>query len=57
VYGIKNYPLGQHSSMTLLGDRRKITVTTDVAFTLVIRDDEQNLQTAVAIGTTEISLE
>ena len=57
VYGIENYPLGQHSSMTLLGNRQKITVTTDVAFTLIIRDDEQNLQTAVSIGTTEISLE
>ncbi len=57
VYGIENYPLGQHSSMTLLGDKQRISVTTDAPFTLIIRDMEQSLQTAVAVGTTEISLE
>ncbi len=55
-YGVRNYPLGDEGAATLLGDRERVTVTTDVPFTLTIRDEEQSLQTAVPAGETEISL-
>jgi hypothetical protein len=55
-YGVRNYPLGQNGTLTLLGDREKVTIQTDVPFTLTIQDDEQRLQTAVPAGETEIEL-
>jgi len=56
VYGVRNYPLGQEGTLEMLGDRTQVTVTTDVSFTLTIRDGSLNLQTAVPIGTTTIDL-
>lgn len=55
-YGVRNYPLGDNGTLTLLGDREKVTIQTDVPFTLTIQDDEQRLQTAVPAGETEIEL-
>ncbi|MCP4425425.1 MAG: glycoside hydrolase [Chloroflexi bacterium] len=55
-YGVRRYPLGNEGTATLMGDRETVTVTTDVPFTLTIRDAEQSLQTAVPAGETEISL-
>ncbi|KAA3658894.1 MAG: glycoside hydrolase, partial [Chloroflexi bacterium] len=55
-YGIKNHPLGPDGTVDLIGDATKITITTDTPFTLVMRDKEQSLQTAVPAGTTEIDL-
>jgi glycogen debranching enzyme len=55
-YGVRNYPLGSEGRLDLRGDREKVTVTTDVPFTLTIRDVDQTLQTAVPTGTTEIGL-
>ncbi len=55
-YGVKNLPFGPEGTVDLIGDVTKITVTTDTPFTLVMRDNEQNLQTAVPAGTTEIDL-
>lgn len=55
-YGVRNYPLGDKGTLTLLGNREKVTVQTDVPFTLTIRDEEQQLQTAVPAGETEIEL-
>jgi hypothetical protein len=42
--------------MDLIGDRETITVTTTMPLTLVVQDEEINLQTAVPIGSTEITL-
>ncbi len=56
LYGVCDYPIGQDGTMDLLGDADKVTVTTDVPFTLTIRDNELNLQVAVPAGTTEIGL-
>ncbi|MFQ5436694.1 MAG: trehalase family glycosidase, partial [Anaerolineae bacterium] len=56
LYGVRHYPLGDAGTMDLLGDDVKVVVTTDVPFTLEIRDGEQRLQTAVPAGTTEIEL-
>ncbi|MCP5097272.1 MAG: glycoside hydrolase [Chloroflexi bacterium] len=55
-YGVRNYPIGLDGTMDLLGDTEKVTVTTNVPFTLVIRDSEQSMQAAVPAGTTEIDL-
>jgi hypothetical protein len=42
--------------MDLIGDKETITITTNLPLTLVIQDDEINLQTAVPVGSTEIDL-
>jgi glycogen debranching enzyme len=55
-YGVRNYPIGQDGVMDLIGDKETITITTTVPLTLVIQDDEANLQTAVPVGSTEIDL-
>ncbi|MCA9934334.1 MAG: glycoside hydrolase [Ardenticatenaceae bacterium] len=56
-YGVRNYPLGEEGTLELLGDAAQISITTDVPFTLEIREvDGQTLQTAVPVGTTEIDL-
>jgi glycogen debranching enzyme len=55
-YGVHNYPLGPDGTLNLLGDGEKVVVTTDVPFTLTIRDRTQALQTAVPVGTTTIDL-
>jgi hypothetical protein len=56
TYGVQNYPLGQDGLLTLLGDKEKVTVDTDVSFTLTIRDGSFNLQTAVPTGHTTLDL-
>jgi hypothetical protein len=56
AYGVQNYPLGQDGLLTLLGDKEKVTVDTDVSFTLTIKDGSFNLQTAVPIGHTTLDL-
>ena len=55
-YGIQNYPLGPDGTLSLMGDRQKIVVTTDVPFTLTIRDLNLNLKVPVSLGTMEIDL-
>lgn len=55
-YGVRNYPLGDDGALDLLGDRDRVTVRTNVSFTLTIRDGALNLQTAVPIGATTIEL-
>jgi len=55
-YGVQNYPLGSASTLSLMGDREKIVVTTDVPFTLTIRDPALNLKVPVSAGTMEIDL-
>lgn len=57
TYGVKNYPLGAAGTLSLLADAAKLTLTTDVPFTLTLQDANQSLQTAVPSGTTEIGLE
>jgi hypothetical protein len=57
AYGVKNYPLGSEGTVSLLADATKLTLTTDVPFTLMLQDENQSLQTAVPSGTTEINLE
>lgn len=56
-YGVENYPLGAKGTMSIQADAVKLTVTTDVPFTLSLRDVNQTLQTAVPSGTTEIDLD
>lgn len=55
-FGVRNYPVGPEGTMELLGNDEKVIVTTDVPFTLVIRDTMLDMQTAVSRGTTEIDL-
>jgi hypothetical protein len=55
-YGVRNYPLGEKGTLTILGDQEQVTIETDVSFTLTIRDEEQHLQTAVPAGETQIEL-
>jgi hypothetical protein len=56
MYGIRNYPLGPDGTMDLVGNGQKIIITTNVPITLTIQDEEENRQTAVPAGTTEIDL-
>lgn len=56
MYGVSDFPLGLDGSMDLFGDNEKVVVTTDVPFTLTIRDETQTLQMAVPAGTMELSL-
>ena len=55
-YGVQNYPLGPNGTLSLMGDRQQITVTTDVPFTLTINDQSLNLQVPLSAGTREIDL-
>ena len=55
-YGVQNYPLGPEGTLSLMGGRQQITITTDVPFTLTIRDRTLNLQVPVSAGTREIDL-
>ena len=55
-YGVNNFPLGPEGRFDLVGDREKVTVTTNVPFTLAIHDEAQDLQVRVPAGTTEIDL-
>lgn len=57
AYGVENYPVGPQGTMSLTGDASQVTVTTDVPFTLVVRDGSLNVQTAVPAGTTTIELD
>ncbi len=56
-YGVQNYPLGPDGTLSLVADAAKLVLTTDVPFTLTLRDAHQSMQTAVPSGTTEIDLE
>jgi hypothetical protein len=56
LYGIFDLPIGPDGKVDLLGDRQKIMITTNVPFTLVVRDEEMNLQTAVPVGETTLEL-
>lgn len=56
-YGVQNLPVGMTGTINLMGDAKTVTVTTDTPFTLIIRDGDQSLQTAVASGVTEIRLD
>lgn len=55
-YGVQNYPLGTDGTLSLMGDREQVVVTTDVPFTLTIRDQALNIKAPVSVGTTEIDL-
>lgn len=56
MFGVRRLPVGDEGSLDLLGDKTKVVVTTNVPFTLEIRDVEKSLQTAVSTGTREIEL-
>ncbi len=56
-YGVRNYPLGDEGVLELVGDQERIAITSDVPFTLEMREvDGQVVQTAVSPGTIEIDL-
>jgi len=55
-FGVRNYPIGEDGVMDLIGDDETITITTSLPLTLVVQDEEINLQTAVPVGSTEITL-
>lgn len=56
-YGVRNYPLGEEGLLELIGSPERVTLTTNVPFTLEMREpDGQVLQTAVPQGTTTIDL-
>lgn len=56
TFGVRNYPWGPDGTVHLIGNRERIQATTDVPFTLHIREDGQLLQAAIPAGTTEIDL-
>lgn len=56
-YGVHNYPLGPEGTLSLVASPSRVVVTTDLPFTLMLRDASQSMQTAVPSGTTEIKLE
>ncbi len=56
VCGARNYPVGPEGKLELLADGRTLTIVTDTPLTLVYRDNEQSLQTAVSAGATQIDL-
>jgi hypothetical protein len=56
LYGVSDLPIGPEGKVDLLGDREKIMITTNVPFTLVVRDEEMNLQTALPVGETTLEL-
>ena len=47
AYGVENYPLGPDGTLSMVADAAKLTLTTDVPFTLTLRDANQSMQTAV----------
>ncbi|MEM7112897.1 MAG: trehalase family glycosidase [Chloroflexota bacterium] len=55
-YGVHNYPLGQGGTADIVGDETKVTVKTDVNFTLTIIDVDQTIKAPIATGETEIDL-
>lgn len=55
-YGVARLPLGHDGTLEMVGDNARLTITTDASFTLIMRDANQSLQTAVAAGTTQIDL-
>ncbi len=55
-WGIRNYPLGPDGRLDLMGNREKVVAITNVPFTLVLRDRNQMMQSAIPAGTTEIDL-
>ncbi|PIE80036.1 MAG: glycoside hydrolase [Chloroflexi bacterium] len=56
TYGVKNYPFGPDGTFDIVGDSKKVIVTTDVSFTLTIENHGFTIQTAVPSGTSEIDL-
>ena len=56
-YGVHNYPLGADGTASLVSSPTRLVITTDVPFTLTLRDASQSMQTAVPSGTTEMDLE
>ncbi|MCA9999749.1 MAG: hypothetical protein KDE56_28495, partial [Anaerolineales bacterium] len=55
-YGVRNYPLGSDGVADFIGNTDKITVQTNVSFTLTIVDNSQTIKAPIPIGTTEIDL-
>lgn len=55
-YGVQNYPLGSNGVADIIGDANKVTIKTNVTFTLTIVDDDQTIKAPIAKGDTEIDL-
>ncbi|MDX1414664.1 MAG: trehalase family glycosidase [Candidatus Promineifilaceae bacterium] len=55
-YGVQKYPLGPEGTLSLLGNQQQVTITTDVSFTLTIRDRSLDLQIPMSAGTREVDL-
>ncbi len=55
-YGVQNFPLGKNGTLSLMGDKKQITVSTDVPFTLVVHDQSLDLKVPLSAGTREIDL-
>jgi hypothetical protein len=55
-FGVQNFPLGADATLSLMGDREQVVVTTDVPFTLIIRDLSMNIKVPVSAGKMEIDL-
>ena len=55
-YGVRNYPLGDEGSASLVGGADQIEIETDVPFNLTVRDREGTLQAAVPVGITTLTL-
>jgi hypothetical protein len=56
AYGVRRYPLGNDGFLDMVGDSFQVALTTNVPFTLVIRDATQHMQTAVGAGANTIDL-
>jgi len=55
-WGVRNYPLGTQGRLDLLGDSKRIQVTTNTPFTLTIHDHAESISAAVSAGSSEIDL-
>ncbi|MCL4868423.1 MAG: glycoside hydrolase [Anaerolineae bacterium] len=56
VYGVNNYPLGPEGTLDILSDNHRLTISSDVNFTLIVQDPEGSVQAAITPGLNEIDL-
>jgi glycogen debranching enzyme len=56
AYGVRNLPLGQDGHMEITGNKATVEVTSNVPFSLTVRDQDAVFQAAIAAGHTTINL-
>lgn len=56
VYGVNNYPLGLDGTLDILSDNNRLSISSDVNFTLLVQDADGVVQAAITPGLNEIDL-